>query len=141
MPQLRHQNTFQHRIENLPLIYKQCREENTIKKYQQYFKIWKEWATTHQVCFLPAEPIHVALYLLSKIQAGHTFPTIDASFYAIKFFHKSLFNVDPCSHFFLLLTYSKLQNESKPTKLKRKRHYLCMIWTKSLLNWIKTKLI
>ena len=45
--------------------------------------------------------MHVALFLLSKIQAGHTFPTIDASFYAIKFFHKSLLNVDPCSHFFV----------------------------------------
>ena len=73
--QLRHQNTFQHMIQNLPLIYKQCREENTIKKYQQYFKTWKEWATAHQVCFLPAEPMHVALFLLSKIQACHIFPT------------------------------------------------------------------
>ena len=45
--------------------------------------------------------MHVALFLLSKIQAGHTFPTIDASFYTIKFFHKSLLNVDPCSHFFV----------------------------------------
>ena len=56
---------------------------------------------SHQVCFLPAQPMHVALFLLSKIQAGHTFPTIDASFYAIKFFHKSVLNVDPCSHFFV----------------------------------------
>ena len=29
-------------------MYKQCREENTIKKYQQYFKTCKEWATSHQ---------------------------------------------------------------------------------------------
>ena len=71
------------------------------QKNQQYFKTWKEWTTARQVCFLPAEPMHMALYLLSKVQAGHTFPTIDASFYAIKFFHKSLLNVDPCSHFFL----------------------------------------
>ena len=83
------------------MIYKQCQEENTIKNYQQYFKISKEWATTHQVCFLPAEPIHVALYLLSKIQAGYTFPTRNLSFYVIQLFHKSLFNVGPCSHFFV----------------------------------------
>ena len=38
LPQLHHQNTFQRLIKNLPLIYKQCREENMIKKYQQYFK-------------------------------------------------------------------------------------------------------
>ena len=52
LTQLHPQNTFQHLIQNLPLIYKQCREENTIKKskkYQQYFKTWKEWATAHQL--------------------------------------------------------------------------------------------
>ena len=96
LQQLRHQNTFQHLIQNLPLIYRQRREEITIKKYQQYFKTWKEW-----VCFLPAEPMYVVLYLLSKMQASHTYPTMDALFYVIKFFHKSLLNVDPCSHFFV----------------------------------------
>ena len=121
MPQLRHQNTFQHLIQNLPLIYKQCREENTIKKYQQYFKIWKEWATAHQVYFLPAEPMHVALYLLSKIQAGHTFPTIDASFYAIKFFHKSLFNVDTCSHFFFVTNILEAGKRVTAHKTKKKK--------------------
>ena len=29
-------------------MYKQCLEQNTIKKYQQYFKTWKELATAHQ---------------------------------------------------------------------------------------------
>ena len=87
------------------------------QKNQQYFKTWKEWTTAHQVCFLPAEPMHMALYLLSKVQASHTFPTIDASFYAIKFFHKSLLNVNPW-----------------------KRLYLWTIWTNFLLSWIKTKL-
>ena len=60
-PQLHRQNTFQHLIKNLLLIYKQCREEHTIKKYQQYLKTWKEQATENQVCFLPGEPVHVAL--------------------------------------------------------------------------------
>ena len=43
MPQLHRQNTFQHLIKNrlLFLIYKQRREENTIKKYQQYLKLGK----------------------------------------------------------------------------------------------------
>ena len=43
----------------------------------------------------------MALYLLSKIQAGYTFPTRNLSFYVIQLFHKSLFNVGPCSHFFV----------------------------------------
>ena len=102
-----------------------------------------------------------------NIQAGHTLPTIDASFYAITFFHKLLLNDEPCSHFFfLLLTCLKMQNESQLIKLIRpvwlngwvfvyelsccgfesrcsllKRHYLWTIWTKLLLNWIKAKVI
>ena len=123
MPELRHQNTFQH----FPLICKQCREEDTVKKYHQYFKIWKVWTTTHQVCFLPAEPMHVTLYLLSKIQAGHTFPTIDASFYAIKFFHKALFIVEPCSHFFVTNIFEAAKRVTAH-KIKKKKalslHYL-----------------
>ena len=50
------------------------------------------------------------------------------------FFHKSLLNVDPCSHF-LLLTCSKLQNELQLIKLKRKRHYLWTIWKNFLRSW------
>ena len=107
-------------IKNLPLIYKQCREENTIKNYEQYFKTWKEWATAHQDCFLPSEPMDVALYLLSKIQAGHTFPTIDASFHAIKFFHKSLLNVDPCTHFFVTNIFEAAKRVTAP-RIKKKK--------------------
>ena len=55
-----------------------------------------------QGSFPPAELIHVVLYLLLKIQADHTLPTIGASFYAIRFFHKSLLNVDPCRHLFII---------------------------------------
>ena len=40
------------------------------------------------------------------------------------FSHKSLLIVGPCSHFFLLLPCLKLQNESQPVKLKRKKYYV-----------------
>ena len=44
---------------------------------------------------------------------------------------------------FLLLTYSKLQNESQLAKLKRKRRYLWTIWTKIFvkLNQNRTNLV
>ena len=140
LPQISHQNTFQHLTQNLPLIYEQCREENTIKKYQQYFKNWKEWATTNQVCFLPAEPIHVALYLLSNIQAGYTFPTIDASCYAITFFRKSLFNVDPCSHFFVTDIFEAAKWVTAH-KIKKKKALSLHDLNKIFVNWIKTNLV
>ena len=116
LPQLHRQNTFQHLIKNLPLIYKQCREENTIKKYQQYLKTWKECTTENQVCFLPGELVYVGTL-------------IDAWFLRQKVFRKVTVNCRPLQSFFLLLTSLKLQNESRPAKLKRKRYY---VWT----NWI-----
>ena len=62
----------------------------------------------------------MALYLLSKIQAGQTFPTIDASFYAIKFFHKSLFNVNTCSHFFVTNIFEAVKRVTAH-KIKREK--------------------
>ena len=83
----------------------------------------------------------MALYLLSKIQAGHTFPTIDASFYAIKFFHKALFNVNPCSHFFVANTFEATKRVTAH-KIKKKNalslHDLNKIFVK--LNQNKTNL-
>ena len=83
----------------------------------------------------------MALYPLSKIQAGHTFPTLDASFYAIKFFHKSLFNVDPCSHFFVTNTFEAVKRVTTH-KIKKKNaltlHYLNKIFVK--MNQNKTNL-
>ena len=58
--------------------------------------------------------MHVALYLLSKIQESHTFPIIDASFYTITFYHRLLFNVDPCSQ---VCKYNNSANCEKSVKL------------------------
>ena len=52
--------------------------------------------------FPRAESIHVALYLLLKIQASHTFSAIDALFYVTTFFHKPLLNVNHYRHFFVV---------------------------------------
>ena len=97
LPQLHRQNTFQHLIKNLPLIYKQCREENTIKKYQQYLKTWKECTTENQVCFLPGELVYVGTL-------------IDAWFLRQKVFTKVTVNCRPLQSFFLLLPCLKPQN-------------------------------
>ena len=85
--------------------------------------------------------MYVALYLLSKIQACHTFPTIDASFNAIKFFHMSLLNIDPCSHFFVIKIF-KAAKRVTAHKIKKKKalslHDLNKIFVK--LNQSKTTL-
>ena len=61
------------------------------------------------------------LYLLSKIQAGHTFSIIDASFLAIKFFLKSLLNVDPCSHMFFVTNMFEAAKRVIAHKVKKEK--------------------
>ena len=79
----------------------------------------------------------MALYLLSKIQAGHIFPTRNASFYVIKFFHKSLFNVGPCSHFFVTNIFEAAKRVTAQ-KIKNKKalslHDLNKIFVKLTQN-------
>ena len=67
-----------------------------------------------------AEPIHVTLYLLSKLQAGHTVPTVDASFYAIKFFYMSLLNLDSFRHFFFINVFEGAKRATAH-KIKKKK--------------------
>ena len=85
-------------IRNLMQQLQTIRPNNTIKKYQQYFNAWRKWATDLNVSFLPGNPLYIGLYILHKIQAGHSLPTMDAIFFAIKFYHITLLNTDPCQH-------------------------------------------
>ena len=89
---------IRHLVQQLPVIYKNCRANNTIKKYQQYFNAWRKWGTDLNVSFLPGNPLHIGLYILHKIQPGHSLPTIDATLFAIKFYHTSLLKTDLCQH-------------------------------------------
>ena len=89
---------IQHLMQQLPAIYKNCSANNTIKKHQQYFNAWRKWATELNVSFLPGNALHIGLYILHKMQAEHSLPTITATFFAIKFYHTSLLNTDPCQH-------------------------------------------
>jgi len=85
-------------IDTFPNYYVNCREKNTIKRYEQYFKLWKDWAIKFDIKVLPAHPFYVALFLLSLIQENYTMPQIESSYYGIKFFHTTLCYNDPCNH-------------------------------------------
>ena len=108
MPQLHRQNTFQPLIKNLPLIYKQCREENTIKKYQQYLKTWKECTTENQVCFLPVELVYVGTL-------------IDAWFLRHKVLHIVIVNCRPLQSFFFFTSMFEAAKRVTAGKIKKKK--------------------
>ena len=90
-------------MQQLPAIYKNCRANDTIKKYQQHFNTWRKWATDLNVSFLPGNPLHIGLYALHKMHAGHSLPTICATF-AIK-----------------VLSHLLTEHQSMPTNHKTKK--------------------
>ena len=88
-----------HLMQQLPAIYKNRRASNTIKSTNNILTHGGNGQPTFwwNVSFLQGNPLHVGLYILYKMQAGHSLPTIDATI-AIKFYHTSLLNTDPCQH-------------------------------------------
>ena len=112
----------------LPLKY-----DILCNSYQQYIKIakqitpskaptifnaWRKWATDLNVIFLPGNALHMGLYFLQKMQAGHSQPTIDETFFAIKVQHTSLLNNDPCQD---SLVKNKFQASNRLSNHKTKK--------------------
>lgn len=48
----------------------QARCDNTVSKYYNYFRKWEVFITKENACALPAEPIHVALYVTHLLDNG-----------------------------------------------------------------------
>ena len=77
-------------------IISKGRSKNTVKKYETYFNKWKKWCLKFpEVDSIPAKNEHVILYLISLIQTGDSYSTIESTIYAIKHFHNVAALDDP----------------------------------------------
>jgi integrase len=79
----------------LPSVLVHSRAESTTSAYFGVFSAWKRWATANHVVHLPAKPLTVSLYLLSKIQEGDSYAVCKAAFYGLKYFHTIQLQPDP----------------------------------------------
>ena len=79
----------------------QSRSDNTVNNYFGAFRRFEKIIETCGGTALPAEPIHVALYLTKLIDNGASHSVIQTVFYAIKWAHDiSNFN-DPTDNSFV----------------------------------------
>ena len=101
--------------------YKQPPEETKTKIHQQYFEIWKEWATG---LFLFSWANACSTLSIIKIQTCYIFPTIEPSLCLIQFFHKSLLSFDPCSKFFIINMFEAAKRVTAHKIKKKKALYL-----------------
>ena len=81
------------------------REDNTIKTYMSAFNKWGNWAKMLSLKVLPANSTSVTLFILSKIQMGEKFPSIQSFFYGIKFIHKTNGLNDPTENYLVKNMY------------------------------------
>lgn len=81
----------------LPMVVLQSRAPSTIKKYSGAFLHWKRWALSKQadISVLPANPLHVTLYLMFIIKKSSTSAPVEEAVNALSWAHQVAFVDDP----------------------------------------------
>ena len=75
---------------HIPAVLAHSKAPSTFKTYHGCFKRWKSWASGFsEVTYFPAQEEHVALYLISLVQSGSSYPSIQQACYSLGFFHSA----------------------------------------------------
>ncbi|XP_071139880.1 integrase/recombinase xerD homolog [Mytilus edulis] len=77
-------------------IVRSSKAISTNKKYDVYFKKFKEWCMTHKVIPLPASVSSVAVYISGLVQQSVSESVLLAHFYSIKWYHDFNLVCNPC---------------------------------------------
>ena len=75
-------------IPKLKLLSVASRAPNTVQCYSSGFQRWKKWCLDTSVSHFPADPVYVALYLLSIIETKESSCVVRNSLYSIDWVHK-----------------------------------------------------
>ena len=85
-------------LANLNSVLGHQMAENTKRTYETQWRRFVRWAASKGVAPLPAEPVHVAVYLAERLEAeGHKPATLRAAAAAVSFAHRNADHHDPCA--------------------------------------------
>ena len=89
----------------------QSRSDDTVKNYFRAFKGFKQLIVSCDGTAMPAEPIHIILYLTKLLDNGSSYSVIQTALYAIKWAHDTNNLNDPSDNSFVknILESSKRQ--------------------------------
>lgn len=91
------------------------RSDSTNRKYFSAFQRWEQFITHEGGSALPAEPIHVALYITKLIEENKSVSVIQSALYGIKWAHRVRGLSDPTdNHFVSTLFESAKRQNSRP---------------------------
>ena len=85
-------------LANLNSVLGHQMAENTKRTYETQWRRFVRWADSKGIVPLPAEPMHVAVYLAERLEAeGHKPATLRAAAAAVSFAHRNANHNDPCA--------------------------------------------
>lgn len=92
---------------------------NTAKSYMYSFKRWEQFIKTHEQSALPAQPIHVSLYITHLLDKGASFNTVNSAIYSIKWAHElNNFN-DPTNNAYVKTLQESAKRIARPKVSKK----------------------
>lgn len=110
-----------------------CKSDNTVKSYFNAFKRWERFIISQGHVALPAQSVHVALYLTHLLNNGSTFHPVSNAIYGIKWAHEINGLRDPTTNTFVT---SILESSKRvaPKKTDKKEP----VSTETLINICET---
>lgn len=94
------------------------KSDSTVRKYYIYFQKWQSFCKENSFDPMPAQPIHVAIYVTRLLDLQSSYSVISASVYSIKWAHSLCGKSDPTDNGFVtnLLETSKRLRSNKTIK-------------------------
>ena len=111
--------TLSRLVSQLPSVIKAGKSDNTLKKYDIYFRKFKLWCLDYGLDYLPASITTVALYLTFLIQSNVSTSVLNATFYSLKWEHElNLFDNMFNDNFLKLILEGGIRTLAKPVNKK-----------------------
>ena len=79
---------FKDHISKLKLLSMASRAPSTVQNYTGGFRRWKKWCVNMDISHFPANPVHVALYLMFIMESKDSYHAVKNASYSIDWAHK-----------------------------------------------------
>ena len=113
----------------------QSKSDGTVKKYYSYFNKWKLFCDKNGYDVMPAQPIHITLFLTELLDKCVTYCLISSIVYSIKWVHRINGENDPTENGFVPICLN-LPNVYGLQKLLKKMlsYQICLLKIVSMIR-------
>ena len=95
------------------------KSDNTNKKYYFAYQKWKQFIAEKGQPDIPANPVHIALYLTKLLDSGCSYHVVSCAKYAIRWVHALCGHSDVTDHVFVNNIVEAAKRNAKPRVVKK----------------------